>query len=83
MMAAAFFGGFIVGAAVLILIALWLATRSTPAKTQANGISACSVTMGGNQTDAAVQCDKELLTKILRAYGADRYFELPDQNMRH
>jgi hypothetical protein len=76
--AASFFFGVIVGAALLILVALWLAARPKPEQeTHQRGVSAVSVSMGGNQQPAEVQIDKQILTKILKAYGADKFFELP------
>jgi hypothetical protein len=78
-MIAGIFLGVMIGVAGMLLFAMYLGARK-PAeiKPQHNGgVSTCSVSLGGNQTDEAVQCDKEMLTKILKAYGADKYFELP------
>jgi hypothetical protein len=78
MIAAAFFGGTAVGISAMILLAFYLAARpKTETTPQHNGISAVSVSLGGNQTTEAVQIDKEMLTKILRAHGADKLIELP------
>jgi hypothetical protein len=84
-MIAVFFAGAMIGVGATLLFAMWLAARpkSDKAPDNVNSFSATSVTMGGNQTPPEVQIDKQMLTKILKAYGADKYFELPDQNTRH
>jgi hypothetical protein len=72
---ATLFIGAAIGAGTMILIGLWLVARPKTEAPQHNEISAVGVNMGNPITEA-VQCDKAMLEKVLRAYGADKFIEL-------
>jgi hypothetical protein len=78
-MIAGIFLGVMIGVAGMLLFAMYLGARkpqADKARDNVNSFSATSVSMGNQPTDA-VQIDKELLTKILRAHVADKLIELP------
>jgi hypothetical protein len=66
-----------VGIFGVVLIAVHLAAANKAKKPKAPEPVTCGAIGLGNPTPDMVQIDKAMLTDILRAYGADRYFELP------
>jgi hypothetical protein len=75
MIAASFFGGVIVGAAILILVALYLSQRDKPdAGPQHNGIAATSVSLNGNSASMESHHAK-MLENVLRSASDHKLYE--------
>jgi hypothetical protein len=76
MIAASFFGGVIVGAAILILLVLYLAARPKPQAEPQHGVAVTSVSLTGNSgTDIDAFTARRLneaLTKHLERFDVQR-----------